>query len=203
MNSLRAGGVDTTNTGARVNLLGCLLEPIPPHVTHVSPLNVACFPHRRGREGKNKRHNSYVNRARKKGTTKRHARAIWKSSNVFLTAPKVSATLQTWRQEGAEMLMLTEGKVATRTPTVTVNMECNHTVLVWEVDSYVALGQMRKDAQRAALGGRTTLYNHLTAVQMRERWCCECCRAKCMNTRHTAQPCICWQAKLLRPIVIQ
>lgn len=36
----------------------------PPNVSHVSPLSVACFPHRRGREGgKNKRHNNVVSHA--------------------------------------------------------------------------------------------------------------------------------------------
>lgn len=44
-------GQDKKWNPMRGDLRGCRTEPIPRNVTHISPLSVACFPHRRGRDG--------------------------------------------------------------------------------------------------------------------------------------------------------
>lgn len=197
---LAAGRVDRgevsvvrAKSGAQWDLRGCLMEPIPLNVTHISPLSVAWFPHRRGRE----RGERSAIRTHASPSWKNIA---WKTFPPFYNHPlsskreKVSANLKTWKDGGdrdADVVTIKSPKINTRS-CYRNTYQCELTGVKRIIEATIShlrpWQRTKKGTTRQV--GNTVMFNPNTAVNRegdaaKER----------ENTSHRMAS-ICWQAKL-------
>lgn len=171
------------------------------------PLSVACFPHRRGREGERSAiiilwnmHESILQIY----YIKKQSRAVihWKS-NMFISRVKsrhYSENLKARRSLGCWCWHKKKYQLKD-TFILYTYLVCKK--LIWqglittESTKTWHLRWWQTKGSTARQQGNTVTYNHNTAVN-EWRWCSEFCFAKSKKTRHTAWLFICWQAKLRR-----